>query len=76
MTQDETTKEKPEVKKSGYLVVTAEEFLPELRETNPEAKWKEAVEHLYDKYGGINNIQVITRKGESKFIVNLGGSND
>ena len=67
MTQDEKTQEK----KKGYLVVSAEDFLLEVRKTNPEAKWKEAVEYLYDKYGGIQNIQVIVRKGESKFIVKL-----
>ena len=66
----EDTKVKDTAKK-GHLVVSAEDFLPELREKNPGAKWKEAVEYLYDKYGGINNIQVITRKGESKFIVKL-----
>ncbi len=62
---------KDTVKPKGHKVVTAEDFLPELREKNPEAKWKEAVEHLYDLYGGVDKIQVITRKGESKFIVKL-----
>lgn len=62
MTQDKTTKHK---------IVLAEEFLPELRKKNPEAKWKEAVEYLYDLYGGKENIEVLMHKGESKFLVKI-----